>query len=204
VFEIIKAGGIMMLPIIASGIIALAICLERLWSLRESYIMPPQLLGAIWNTIKNNQLDSKKIVEFREGSPLGRILMAGVMSAKHGRELMKESIEETASHVIHDMERFLTLLGSIASAAPLLGLLGTVIGMIHMFTNMMSSGQTTSELFSGGVATALVTTASGLVVAIPTLFFHRHFMRHIDDLVIIMEQEALKLVEIMQGERAPE
>jgi biopolymer transport protein ExbB len=204
VFEIIKAGGWMMIPIIASGVISLAICMERIWSLRESIIMPPNLLGAIWASIKNKQLDAAKIREFKEGSPLGAILMAGVMNAKYGREIMRESIEETANHVIHELERFLNLLGTIAAAAPLLGLLGTVVGMIHMFTQMMASGHNTAEMFSGGVSTALVTTASGLVVAIPSLFFHRYFTRRIDDIVITMEQESLKLVEIMQGERDSE
>lgn len=203
-FEIIKAGGWMMMPIIASGVISLAICMERIWSLRESIIMPPNLLGAIWASIKNKQLDAAKIREFKEGSPLGAILMAGVMNAKYGREIMRESIEETANHVIHELERFLNLLGTIAAAAPLLGLLGTVVGMIHMFTQMMASGHNTAEMFSGGVSTALVTTASGLVVAIPSLFFHRYFTRRIDDIVITMEQESLKLVEIMQGERDSE
>lgn len=203
-FEIIKAGGWMMMPIIASGVISLAICMERIWSLRESIIMPPNLLSVIWASIKNKQLDAAKIREFKEGSPLGAILMAGVMNAKYGREIMRESIEETANHVIHELERFLNLLGTIAAAAPLLGLLGTVIGMIEMFTQMMASGHNTAEMFSGGVSTALVTTASGLVVAIPSLFFHRYFTRRIDDIVVTMEQESLKLVEIMQGERDSE
>lgn len=203
-FEIIKAGGWMMMPIIASGVISLAICMERCWSLRTSQIMPPNLLAAIWAAIKNKQLDATKIREFKNGSPLGAILMAGVMNAKHGREIMKESIEETAGHVVHELERFLNLLGTIASAAPLLGLLGTVIGMIEMFTQMMASGHNTAEMFSGGVSTALVTTASGLVVAIPSLFFHRYFTRRIDDIVVTMEQESLKLVEIMQGDREVE
>lgn len=200
-FEIIKAGGWMMVPIIASGVVALAICMERCWALRESQIMPSNLLANIWSCIKNKQLDANKVREFKNGSPLGAILMAGVMNAKHGREIMKESIEETASHVVHELERFLNLLGTIAAAAPLLGLLGTVIGMIEMFSQMMASGHNTAEMFSGGVSTALVTTASGLVVAIPALFFHRYFTRRIDDIVVTMEQESLKLVEIMQGER---
>ncbi|GGJ81176.1 MotA/TolQ/ExbB proton channel family protein [Pseudomonas matsuisoli] len=200
-WELVKAGGWMMLPIILCSIAAVGIIAERLWTLRASRVAPPHLLGQVWRWIKERKLSNDKLKELRAQAPLGEILAAGLANSKRGREIMKESIEEAASRVIHELERYLTVLGTIAAIAPLLGLLGTVIGMIEIFSAFMGSGMTNAGQLAGGIATALITTAAGLIVAIPALFFHRYLTRRIDELVVGMEQEAIKLVEVVQGDR---
>jgi len=200
-WEITKAGGILMLPIILCSIIATGIIIERLYYLRLSRIAPPKLMSNLWQLIKQNRLNQNKLLEIRSGSPLGAILAAGLANAKYGRDIMKEGIEEAASSVIHDLERYLNMLGTIAAIAPLLGLLGTVFGMIEIFSGFMSDGQTNTPVLASGIGKALITTAAGLSVAIPTVFFHRYLLRKIDELVITMEQEAIKLVEVVQGTR---
>ena len=200
-WELVKAGGWMMLPIILSSIAALAIIVERLWTLRPSRITPPNLLGQVWRWIQDQQLDSQKLKELRASSPLGEVLAAGLANSKHGRDIMKECIEEAAARVIHDLERYLNALGTIAGIAPLLGLLGTVLGMIQIFSGFMGSGMANAPVLAGGISTALITTAAGLMVAIPALFFHRYLQRRVDELVVGMEQEAIRLVEVVQGDR---
>ncbi|MFC2973649.1 MotA/TolQ/ExbB proton channel family protein [Azotobacter bryophylli] len=200
-WELVKAGGIMMLPIILCSIVAVGIIAERLWTLRPSRITPPHLLGQVWRWIKDKQLTNSKLKELRANSPLGQILAAGLANSKHGREVMKECIEEAAARVIHDLERYLNALGTIAGIAPLLGLLGTVLGMIEIFGSFMGSGMANASQLAGGISTALITTAAGLFVAIPSLFFHRYLQRRVDELVVGMEQEAIKLVEVLQGDR---
>jgi biopolymer transport protein ExbB len=203
VWELVKSGGWMMLPIILSSIAALAITAERLWTLRASRVAPAHLVGQVWRWMKDKQLNKDKLKELREDSPLGEILAAGLANSRHGREIMKESIEEAASRVIHELERYISTLGTIAAMAPLLGLLGTVLGMIDIFSSFMGTNMATNPaVMAGGISKALVTTASGLIVAIPALFFHRLLQRRIDDLVVGMEQEAIKLVEVVQGERS--
>jgi len=201
VWELVKAGGWIMLPIILCSIVALAIIVERLWTLRPARVAPAHLLGQVWRWIQDKQLNSDKLKELRADSPLGQILAAGLANSKHGREVMKECIEEAAARVIHDLERYLNALGTVAGIAPLLGLLGTVLGMIEIFGSFMGSGMANASQLAGGIATALITTAAGLFVAIPALFFHRYLQRRIDELVIGMEQEAIKLVEVLQGDR---
>src|SRR6218665_1418711 len=201
VWELVKAGGWMMLPIILCSIATLAIIAERLWTLRVSRIAPPHLLGQVWRWIKDKQLNKEKLKELRQSSPLGQILAAGLTNSKHGREIMKECIEEAASRVIHELERYLNALGTIAAMAPLLGLLGTVFGMIEIFSGFMDNGQANAGQLAGGIGKALVTTAAGLIVAIPAVFFHRYLLRRVDEIVITMEQEAIKLVEVVQGDR---
>ncbi|GAB3472420.1 MotA/TolQ/ExbB proton channel family protein [Azotobacter salinestris] len=191
----------MMLPIVLCSVVALAIIAERLWTLRPSRVTPPHLLGQVWRWIQDKQLNSDKLKELRAGSPLGQILAAGLANSKHGRDVMKECIEEAAARVIHDLERYLNALGTIAGIAPLLGLLGTVLGMIEIFSSFMGSGMANAPQLAGGISTALITTAAGLFVAIPALFFHRYLQRRIDELVVGMEQEAIKLVEVVQGDR---
>ena len=188
-----------MAPIIACSVISVAICFERFWSLRSSQILPKNLLAKILNWIKNNELDAKRFKLLRNGSPLGKILAAGIMNHRRGRDGMKVSLEEAANDVIHDLERYLNTLGTVAVISPLLGLLGTVIGMIKVFTTIKLEGTGNSMLLAGGISEALITTAAGLTVAIPSLFFHRFFQRRVDKLVIDLEQESLKLVEIMQN-----
>ncbi|MDF2642120.1 MAG: MotA/TolQ/ExbB proton channel [Pseudomonas sp.] len=201
-WELVKSGGWMMLPIILSSIAAAGIIIERLWTLRASRITPPHLLGQVWQWIQDNKLDAEKLKELRADSPLGEILAAGLANSKHGREIMKECIEEAAARVIHDLERYLSALGSIAAMAPLLGLLGTVLGMIDIFGSFNSSGTTANAgVLAGGISKALICTASGLIVAIPAIFFHRFLQGRVDELVVGMEQQAIRLVEVVQGDR---
>ena len=202
--EIVQSGGWLMVPILLCSIVAAAICVERLWTLQRSRIVPKNLLSQIWSAVKTEELDAQKLRELRANSPLGQVLAAGVANAKRGREVMKEAMEEVASQVSHDMERYLTSLGIIASISPLLGLLGTVVGMIKVFTALMLEGAGNANVLAGGISQALITTAAGLSVAIPALIFHRFFLRRIDELVVTMEQEAGKLVEILQGDRQEE
>lgn len=200
-WELVKAGGWIMLPIILCSIAAAGIIAERLWTLRPSRVTPPNLLGQVWKWIKDKKLNNQKLKELRASSPLGEILAAGLANSKHGREIMKECIQEAAGRVIHDLERYLNALGTIAGIAPLLGLLGTVLGMIEIFSSFMGSGMANAGLLASGISKALVTTAAGLMVAIPALFFHRYLQRRVDELVIGMEQEAIRLVEVVQGDR---
>ena len=201
-FELVQAGGWLMVPILLCSVISAAICVERFWTLRATQIVPKNLLVQVWNWIRSNEMDNKKLRELRAGSPLGQILAAGISNHKRGREQMKESIEEVAGHVVHEMERYLNTLGTVAAVTPLLGLLGTVIGMIKVFTAIKLEGTGNAAVLAGVISEALITTAAGLSVAIPSLFFFRFFQRRVDELVITMEQEALKLVEVLNGDRA--
>lgn len=201
-FELVQAGGWLMIPILLCSIISAAICVERFWTLRTPQIVPKNLLAQVWNWIKNNEMDNKKLRELRAGSPLGQILAAGIANHRRGREQMKEAIEEVASQVVHEMERYLNTLGTVAAITPLLGLLGTVIGMIKVFTAIRLEGTGNAAVLAGGISEALITTAAGLTVAIPSLFFYRFFQRKVDELVISMEQEALKLVEVLNTDRS--
>jgi biopolymer transport protein ExbB len=201
VLELMKAGGWLMLPIIVCSVIAMAIVLERLWTLRRRRIMPDQLVTRIWNWHRQKQLTAERIAEVRSGSPLGRILSAGLVNREHPRDVMKEAIHDTGRQVVADMERYLDTLGTIASVTPLLGLLGTVIGMIDVFSVIMDAGVGNPGVLAGGISKALITTAAGLSVAIPTLMFHRYFNSKVDKLTIGMEEQALKLVEVIKGER---
>ena len=200
-FELVKSGGWLMIPIIICSIAVLAICIERLIALNPEKIAPRDLLAQVWGWIQQNQLDATKIRSLKLSSPLGRILAAGLSNSNHGREVMKESIQEAASHVIHDMERYLNTLGTIAAVAPLLGLLGTVIGMIKVFTAIMMQGTGNAGVLAGGISEALITTAAGLSVAIPALIMHRYYSRKIDTVVVTLEQDTIKLVDALHGDR---
>jgi biopolymer transport protein ExbB len=199
--DLVAQGGLLMGPIIICSIVAAAIVGERFWSLRRQKIIPPQLTVTVWKWIKNNQMDAVKLKEIKAGSPLGRILAAGMVNSKHGRDVMKEAIMEVATHEVHALERYLTALGTIAAITPLLGLLGTVLGMIDVFGQIVLQGTGSATILAGGISKALVTTATGLMVAIPALFFHRYFERLIEELTITMEQEAIRLVDVIAGER---
>lgn len=197
--EIVQSGGWLMVPILLCSVVAAAISVERLWSLQRSRILPKNLLAQTWNGIKQEEYDQQKIRDLRAGSPLGHVLATGISNAKRGREIMKEAMEEATTQVNHDLERYLTALGIIASIAPLLGLLGTVVGMIDVFNSLMLEGAGNANVLAGGISTALITTAAGLSVAIPALMFHRFFLRRVDELVVDVEQESSKLVEMMHG-----
>lgn len=201
-YELIIAGGWLMVPILLCSIAVIAIAVERYITLRPNRIVPPKLLGQVWHDLKHNQLTREKITELKRASPLGYVLAAGLANASHGREVMKDSIEEAASQVIHKLERYLNVLDTIASIAPLLGLLGTVFGMIQVFNAIMLQGSGNAGVLAGGISQALITTAAGLIVAIPAMIFHRYFERRVDSLVVTMEDQAIRLVDAVHGERS--
>ena len=199
--ELIKAGGFIMWPLLLCSIISLAIAAERFWSLQSKRVTPKNLVAQVWQWDKVGHLDAKRVQDLRIASPLGRVLAAGLVNRRHEREIMKESIEEVGRHVAHELERFLNTLGTIASITPLLGLLGTVIGMIKVFAVITAQGVGDPVVLASGISEALITTAAGLTVAIPSLMFYRFFRGRVDELVISMEQEAIKMVEVMHGQR---
>nr|WP_284060349.1 MotA/TolQ/ExbB proton channel family protein [Pseudomonas sp. NW5] len=190
-----------MLPIMLCSLAALTISLERLWVLRPGRVAPPALGAQVAEWQAAGSLSRAQLETLRQQSPLGTILATGLLNAEHGREIMKESIEQAAARVIHELERYLNALGSIAAIAPLLGLLGTVLGMIELFGGFTGAGMSNPAQLASGISRALITTAAGLIVAIPALFFHRYLQRRVDELVVGMEQEAIALVERTQGLR---
>lgn len=201
-FELLLAGGWLIVPLVlCSGAVAV-ITVERYISLRTARVLPPNLLGRVWRWLQDEEVTVERMRELRDSSPLGRILSAGLSNSNHGREVMKDSIEEAANQVIHELERYVSILGTIAAIAPLIGLLGTVVGMIKVFTAIMLEGTGNAGVLAGGISEALITTAAGLTVAIPALVFHRYFERRIDSLVIDMEDQAVTLVDAIHGDRA--
>ena len=202
--ELLMAGGWLMVPIALCSILMLAICIERFYTLNARKIAPPHLLATVWKQLKAGELDANKLKTLKQSSPLGRILAAGLANAYHGRDVMKESIEEAAGHVVHELERYLNTLGTIAAVAPLLGLLGTVMGMIKVFAEIMAQGTGNASVLAGGISEALITTAAGLSVAIPALVMHRYFTGRIDGIVVELEQETIKLVDALHSEEHSE
>ncbi|HAJ91432.1 MAG TPA: biopolymer transporter ExbB [Gammaproteobacteria bacterium] len=190
-----------MLPIILCSVIALAIIVERLWSLQVRRVLPKHLVAQVWRWEKIHQLTDEHVKELQSSSPLGSILAAGIVNRHQDRDVMKESIEDTGRHIVHELERYLNSLGTIAAITPLLGLLGTVIGMIKVFATITTQGVGDPGALAGGISEALLTTAAGMSVAIPTLMFYRYFRGRVRMLVLKMEQEALTMVEIMHGQR---
>ena len=199
--ELVKAGGWLMLPIIACSIASLAIIFERIWALKRQRVMPENLVDQVWQVHQQGKLNDAALTTLRENSPLGRILAAGLVNRNHSREVMKESIEEVGRQVVLDLERYLNTLGTISSITPLLGLLGTVIGMIKVFAAITAAGVGDPAVLAGGISEALITTATGLSVAIPSLMAHRYFIGVVENLVVGMEEQALKMVEVVQGLR---
>lgn len=189
------------MPIVLSSIIAMAIIVERLWFLQRKRILPPDLVAQVWKLYREQKMTQSMLKQLKNSSPLGCILAAGLINSHHGRKFMKEAIEETGRKVIHDLERYLNALGTIAAVSPLLGLLGTVFGMIEIFASLMEHGAGDPTVLAGGISVALITTASGLAVAIPSLIFHRYFERVVDEYVVAMEDEALNLIDILHGDR---
>ncbi len=195
--ELVKAGGWLMLPIITCSVVAFAIIVERIWALQVKKVLPKNLVAQVWRWEKIHQLNEDHIKELQASSPLGSILAAGIMNRGNSRNIMKESIEDTGRHVVHELERYLNSLGTIAAITPLLGLLGTVIGMIKVFAIITTQGVGNPGTLAGGISEALLTTAAGMSVAIPTLMFYRYFRGRVRMLVLKMEQEALRMVEVM-------
>jgi biopolymer transport protein ExbB len=194
-----------MVPILICSAVALAIILERFWSLRRKAVIPPELGEQVMTWARTRKLDPKHIEALRQTSPLGELLASALLVRHRSRELIKERVEDTGRHVVHQLERFLNTLGTIALISPLLGLLGTVFGMISMFFAVMVSGVGDPLKMAGGIGEALVCTASGLCVAIPAYFFHRYFRGRVNDLVIDMEKQVIALTDelSMAPETAP-
>jgi len=199
VWELVKAGGWPMLPLLLLGVLALAIILERFWSLRRTEVLPPGLGQEVRSWAARGKLDPAHVQALRANSPLGALLAAALEARNRPREQIRERIEDAGRHLVHRMERFLNALGTIASAGPLLGLLGTVVGMIQMFLGILDHGVGDVNQLAGGIGKALVCTATGMIVAIPALMFHRYFKGRINGYVIEMEQEASALLDALDG-----
>lgn len=201
VLELMKAGGWLMWPILACSLVAMTIILERLWSLRRRRVMPANLMEQVWQWQRDQALTPERIQSLAQGSPLGRLLSAGLVNRHHSRDVMKEAINDVGRQVVADLERYLNTLGTIAAVSPLLGLLGTVFGMIDIFTVIIDAGVGNPGILAGGISEALITTAAGLTVAIPSLMFHRYFDGLVNRYALAMEEQALNLVEVIKGER---
>lgn len=201
-WELVKAGGWPMVPLLLLGVLALAIVLERFWTLRRNEVLPPGLGQEVRNWAARGKLDASHIESLRANSPLGALLAAALEARNRPRDQIRERIEDTGRHLVHRMGRFLNALGTIASAGPLLGLLGTVVGMIQMFLGILDHGVGDVNQLAGGIGKALVCTATGMMVAIPALMFHRYFRGVIDGYVIEMEQEAGALLDSLDGRPA--
>lgn len=199
-FAIIQAAGWPIWPLLFASIIAVALIIERLVALRRVKVVPDGLLGQVIADVRRGAVNEQSIAALELGSPLGRVLAAGLRNLKSSRELMKESIEEAGRAVTHDLERYLTTLGTIASISPLMGLFGTVVGMIEIFGASAPTGSDPMQL-AHGISIALYNTGFGLVIAIPSMIFWRHFRAAVDSFVVDMEQQAIRLVEVVHGER---
>lgn len=200
-FAIIQAAGWPIWPLLFASIIAVALIIERLVALRRVKVVPDGLLGQVIADVRRGAVNEQSIAALELGSPLGRVLAAGLRNLKSSRELMKESIEEAGRAVTHDLERYLTTLGTIASISPLMGLFGTVVGMIEIFGASAPTGADPMQL-AHGISIALYNTGFGLVIAIPAMVFWRHFRAAVDSFVVDMEQQAIRLVEVVHGERS--
>ena len=197
--ELVKAGGWPMIPLLLLGVLALAIVVERFWSLRRKEILPPGLGEEVRAWAGRGQLEPAHVESLRRNSPLGELLAAALDVRNKPRDQIRERIEDTGRHVVHRMEKFLNALGSIASAGPLLGLLGTVVGMIQMFLGIQDSGVGDVNALAGGIGKALVCAAAGMIVAIPALLFHRYFRGKVTGYVMEMEKEAAALVDALEA-----
>ncbi|MCP4046648.1 MAG: MotA/TolQ/ExbB proton channel family protein [Gammaproteobacteria bacterium] len=193
-----------MAPILLCSTLSVAIIIERFWTLRKKKVIPEGLGATVEDWAAKHELDQRHINQLRVESPLGRIYAAALVNRKRSREIIKEAVEDTGRHVVHDLERFLNTLGTIAGISPLLGLLGTVIGMIEVFSAIMINGVGDANVLAGGISQALITTAAGLTVAIPSYFFYRFFRGTVAEYVIAMEEKAISLIDcIERGNIAP-
>jgi biopolymer transport protein ExbB len=198
-WEIVQAGGPLMWPIILCSIIAAAIILERLWTLQDRRVVPPDLTQKVWKLVEANQVNDKVIAALEQNSPLGKLLAAGLANRHRSREVLMERLEDAGRHVVYELERFLNTLGTIAGISPLLGLLGTVVGIIKAFNAINAGGGGDQRMLSGGIAEALVATAAGLCVAIPSLIAYRYLRGRVDRIVVEMEKNALRLADAVEG-----
>jgi biopolymer transport protein ExbB len=200
VFTLVEAAGWPIWLLIISSLVAVALIVERALFLRGKNIAPPKLLDEVVQELRQKGVSHQMLAKLSDGSPLGKVFAAGLKNIKSAPEVMKESIEEAGRGAAHDLNRFLTTLGTIASISPLLGLFGTVVGMIEIFGSQNAGGAAPTEL-AHGISVALYNTAFGLIVAVPSMIAYRHFRAQVDSLTIEMEQQAIKLVEVVHGER---
>ena len=200
-FELITSGGVMMFPLILSSVIALAIIIERFLSLRVNKVVPASDIERARKLAGISKLSDVQLDELRNGSLLGRVLATGLESRELPRHIMKENVEEAGRHVVQELERYLPALGTIITIAPMMGLLGTVLGMIGVFSAINTAGVGNPQQMAGGISEALVTTVVGLLIAITTLVFERYFKAKVDGFVAVMEREALRLIEIANSRR---
>jgi biopolymer transport protein ExbB len=184
-----------MAPIILCSILSLTIIAERFWSLQRRKVVPDGVGEQVEQWAAKHELDRRHIDQLRAGSALGRVLAAALVNRHRSRDLIKEAVEDTGRHVVHQLERFLNTLGTIAGISPLLGLLGTVIGMIKVFSAIVAHGVGNASPLAGGISEALITTAAGLTVAIPSFFFYRYFKGKVEAYVVSMEEQAINLIE---------
>jgi biopolymer transport protein ExbB len=198
-WEIVRAGGLFMWPIILCSVIAAAIILERLWTLQDKRVLPRDLTERVWKLVEANQVNDKVVTALEQNSPLGKVLAAGLASRHRPREVIMERLQDTGRHVVHELERFINTLGTIASISPLLGLLGTVTGIIKAFNAIQAGGMGDPRMLSGGISEALITTAAGLVVAIPALIGYRYLRGRVERFVVEMEKDAIKLVDAVEA-----
>jgi biopolymer transport protein ExbB len=201
VWSLIQAAGWPIWLLIFASVVALALILERLWSLRQSVVAPQGMVDKVLAEYKHGGVTTELLAKTARRGPLGRVLATGLANLKSPRPVMKEAIEEVGHMVTHDLERFLTPLGTIAAMSPLLGLFGTVVGMIEIFGSQSAVGSNPTQL-AHGISVALYNTAFGLIVAIPSMIFYRYFRAKVDGLTLEMEQQATKLVELAHGERS--
>ncbi len=201
-WEIVRAGGPFMWPIVLASIGAAAIILERLWTLQEKRVLPRDLTQRVWKLVEANQVNDKVIAALEQNSPLGKVLAAGLANRHRSREIMMERLEDAGRHVVHDLERFLNTLGTIASISPLLGLLGTVTGIIKAFNALEAGAAGDPRMLSGGIAEALIATAAGLCVAIPALIGYRYLRGRVEGFVIEMEKDAIQLADALEAAAA--
>jgi biopolymer transport protein ExbB len=199
-WEIVQAGGWMMWPLLACAVGTVGIVLERLWTLQRKRVVPPDVLEEVAAWVQRRQIDERHLEMLRDSSALGEVLAAGIAQRHAPRYVIKESIEDAGRHVVHDLSSFLNTLGTIAAIAPLLGLLGTVSGMIRAFTAIMAQGVGDPAVFAGGIAEALIATAAGLAVAIPSLIAYRFLRGRVTGLVVLIEKEAIRLVDALTRE----
>ena len=200
VFAIVQAAGWPIWPLLFASVIAVALIIERSVALRRSRIVPQGLLQRVVAEYRKGSANEQLVNDLERHSPLGQVLAAGLRNAGTSREVMKESIEEVGRAVTHQLERYMTTLGTIASIAPLMGLLGTVVGMIEMFSAQVPGSADPHQL-AHGISIALYNTGFGILIAIPSMIFWRHFRALIDSFVVDMEQQAIRLVEVIHGER---
>lgn len=203
-WETVQSGGWLMAPILLCSVVAAAIVIERAWTLRRQRVLPADLSERVTAWLREGARDPAGLAQRGGDSPLGRVFAAGADHAGGGRESMKAAMQEAVDRANHDLQRYLTTLGIVASVTPLLGLLGTVVGMIEVFSALMLAGSGNAQALAGGIAEALITTAAGLSVAIPALMFHRYFLRRVDDLALEMEQEAARLADGLYVRKAGE